>query len=61
MGEALNSPTLELPGGNHWAGKLRVNPSGYGIDIVDAPLSRAWHVLWGPTGTAWGLAEGYNM
>ena len=25
---------------------------------MDAPLSRAWHVLWGPTGTPWGRAEG---
>ena len=39
----------------------RLNPSGYGIDIVDAPLSGAWHVLWGPTGTPWGRAEGCNM
>eukprot|EP00964_Phaeocystis_antarctica_P017945 scaffold9962_cov63-Phaeocystis_antarctica.AAC.1 len=40
---------------------LRLNPSGWGIDIVDAPLSGAWHVLWGPTGTPWGRAEGCNM
>eukprot|EP00964_Phaeocystis_antarctica_P148416 scaffold115258_cov48-Phaeocystis_antarctica.AAC.1 len=38
-----------------------INPSGWGIDIVDAPLSGAWHVLWGPTGTPWGRAEGCNM
>ena len=38
-----------------------VNPSGYGMDIVDAPLSGAWHVLWGATGTPWGRAEGCNM
>ena len=38
-----------------------LNPSGYGINIVDAPLSGAWHVLWGPTGTPWGRAEGCNM
>ena len=38
-----------------------LNPSGWGIDIVDAPLSGAWHVLWGPTGTPWGRAEGCNM
>ena len=39
----------------------RVNPSSWGINIVDAPLSGAWHVLWGPTGTPWGRAEGCNM
>eukprot|EP00964_Phaeocystis_antarctica_P112654 scaffold76796_cov56-Phaeocystis_antarctica.AAC.1 len=31
--------------------------SGWGIRIADAPLSRAWRVLWGPTGTPWGRAE----
>eukprot|EP00964_Phaeocystis_antarctica_P131035 scaffold94896_cov69-Phaeocystis_antarctica.AAC.5 len=38
-----------------------INPSGWGINIVDAPLSGAWHVLWGPTGTPCGRAEGRNM
>ena len=38
-----------------------LNPSGYAIHNVDAPLSRARHVLWGPTGTPWGRAEGCNM
>ena len=42
-------------------GYQNLNPSGYGINIVDAPLSGAWHVLWGPTGTPWGRAEGCNM
>eukprot|EP00964_Phaeocystis_antarctica_P078772 scaffold49008_cov63-Phaeocystis_antarctica.AAC.1 len=28
----------------------RFNPSGSGIDIVDAPLSGALHGLWGPRG-----------
>jgi hypothetical protein len=37
------------------------NPSGWGIDIVDAPLSGACHVLWGPTGTPWWRAEGCTM
>ena len=52
---------LDHPVGGGDPPRKRVNPSGYGIDIVDAPLSRAWHVLWGATGTAWGRAEGYNM
>ena len=38
-----------------------INPSGYTIPHEDAPLSGAWHVLWGPTGTPWGRAEGCNM
>ena len=37
---------------------VRVNPSGYTNPNGDAPLSGAWHVLWGPTGTPWGRAEG---
>ena len=41
--------------------KALVNPSSWGINIVDAPLSGAWHVLWGPTGTPWGRAEGCNF
>eukprot|EP00964_Phaeocystis_antarctica_P011757 scaffold6494_cov39-Phaeocystis_antarctica.AAC.1 len=35
--------------------------SGRAIHNVDAPLSGAWHVLWGPTGTPWGRAEGCAM
>jgi hypothetical protein len=38
-----------------------LNPSGWGINIVDAPLSGACHVLWGPTGTPWWRAEGCTM
>ena len=38
-----------------------LNPSGWGINIVDAPLSGAWHVLWGPTGTPWARADGCHM
>ena len=37
---------------------LPLNPSGYTNPNGDAPLSGAWHVLWGPTGTPWGRAEG---
>ena len=37
------------------------NPSGYTNHNVDTPLSGACHVLWGPTGTPWGRAEGCNM
>ena len=40
---------------------VTLNPSGYTIHNVDAPLSGACHVLWGPTGTPWGRAEGCNM
>ena len=28
-----------------------LNPSGRAMRNAHAPLSRAWHVLWGPTGT----------
>ena len=37
------------------------NPSGYVNHNVDTPLSRAWHVLWGPTGTPWARADGWDM
>ena len=40
---------------------MLINPSGYTIHNVDAPLSGACHVLWGPTGTPWGRAEGCNI
>eukprot|EP00964_Phaeocystis_antarctica_P025847 scaffold14531_cov63-Phaeocystis_antarctica.AAC.1 len=55
---------VRMPCGRNREGSAAVpnfNPSGSGIDIVDAPLSGAWHVLWGPTGTPWGRAEGCNM
>ena len=38
-----------------------VNPSGSVIRNADAPLSGACHVLWRPTGTPWGRAEGCTM
>ena len=38
-----------------------INPSGYTILNEDAPLSGACRVLWGPTGTPWGRAEGCTM
>ena len=38
-----------------------LNPSGWINDNVDAPLSGACHVLWGPTGTPWGRAEACTM
>ena len=42
-------------------GEVIFNPSGRGINIVDAPQSGAWRVLWGGTGTPRGPAEGCNM
>ena len=42
-------------------GEQGLNPSSRGINIVDAPLSGACHVLWGATGTLWGRAEGCTM
>eukprot|EP00964_Phaeocystis_antarctica_P158925 scaffold129801_cov81-Phaeocystis_antarctica.AAC.1 len=55
---------VERVGPRDWrvmGGEVRarlVNPSGSGIDIVDAPLSRALHGLWRATRTPWGRAEG---
>ena len=60
--EPLFREALELRretlGSRHPATLASINPSGWGINIVDAPLSGAWHVLWGATGTPLGRAEG---
>eukprot|EP00964_Phaeocystis_antarctica_P033881 scaffold19226_cov75-Phaeocystis_antarctica.AAC.1 len=37
------------------------NPSGGGMRNAHAPLSGAWHVLWGPTGTPWARPDGCVM
>ena len=53
--EPLFREALELRretlGSRHPATLASINPSGWGINIVDAPLSGAWYVLWGSTGT----------
>ena len=65
--EACRNPPLRAAMVAHYTARLKrrkeegFNPSGRGIRIADAPLSGAWHVLWGPTETPWGRAEGCNM